>query len=266
MPELPEVESVRRAAERALSGRSFERIDAADGRGVLSRVTARELEKALIGRRVERVARRGKYFWLELSDGKAVLMHLGMTGWMSFPRAREPLPPYTRVCFHMDDGSRAAFTDPRRFGKIRLFAGSPESEAPVRHLGTDPLDRSLDAKALAEKLSGRRRPIKGILLDQRIFAGVGNWIADEVLYQAAIRPDRAGADLSAAEVRRLCTTLHRILQRAVEVEAESDRFPKSWLFHHRWGKKSGARTARGEAIAHTTIAGRTTAWVPSRQR
>lgn len=249
-----------------MSGRSFKRVDAADGRGVLSRITAGELQKALVGRRVQAVARRGKYFWLALDDGRSLLMHLGMTGWMSFLRAREALPPYTRVCFHLDDGSRAAFTDPRRFGKIRLLPGKPEDEAPVRHLGIDPLDRALDARVLAKTLAGRRRPIKGILLDQRIFAGVGNWIADEVLYQAEIRPDRAGADLSAAEVRRLSSTLHRILRRAVEVEADSERFPKSWLFHHRWGKKRDARTARGEEIVHATIAGRTTAWVPSRQR
>jgi formamidopyrimidine-DNA glycosylase len=95
---------------------------------------------------------------------------------------------------------------------------------------------------------------------------VGNWIADEALYQAAIDPRRPASSLSPAEVARLRARLHAIVHRAVAVGADDRRFPRRWLFHHRWGRAEGARTARGERIVHLTIGGRTTAFAPARQR
>ncbi|HSB60444.1 MAG TPA: hypothetical protein VLI67_01910, partial [Vicinamibacteria bacterium] len=93
-----------------------------------------------------------------------------------------------------------------------------------------------------------------------------NWIADEVLYQAGLRPGRLACDLGAGEVGRLRSRLLAIVTRAVADDADSDRFPRDWLFHYRWGKDAEARTARGERIVHETIGGRTAAWVPARQR
>jgi formamidopyrimidine-DNA glycosylase len=119
---------------------------------------------------------------------------------------------------------------------------------------------------LRHLLARRRAPIKSVLLDQGLFAGVGNWIADEVLYQAGLRPQRLASELRLGEVGRLRARLRAIVKRAVAVDADSDRFPRTWLFEHRWGKNAEARTARGERIVHDTIGGRTTAWVPSRQR
>jgi formamidopyrimidine-DNA glycosylase len=95
---------------------------------------------------------------------------------------------------------------------------------------------------------------------------VGNWIADEVLFQARLRPDREASGLTPRETARLRARLLAIVKRAVAVDADSDRFPRSWLFHHRWGRVQNARTAAGEKITHATVGGRTTAWVPSRQR
>jgi formamidopyrimidine-DNA glycosylase len=108
--------------------------------------------------------------------------------------------------------------------------------------------------------------MKAVLLDQSFAAGVGNWIADEVLYQARIDPRRLGRSLSDAEGRRLRATLRSVLRTAVRARADSDRFPRTWLFHHRWGRNAEAVTARGEKIRHLTIGGRTTAWVPAVQR
>ena len=97
-------------------------------------------------------------------------------------------------------------------------------------------------------------------------AGVGNWIADEVLYQARLDPRRPASSLSPQEVSRLRGRLRAVVRRAVDVEADAERFPRTWLFHHRWGRDPNARTAGGEPVAHLTLGGRTTAWVPSRQR
>jgi formamidopyrimidine-DNA glycosylase len=155
--------------------------------------------------------------------------------------------------------------DARRFGRIRLQQ-DPESEPPLSRLGFDPLLDLPSAMELRHLLARRRAPIKSVLLDQGLFAGVGNWIADEVLYQAGLRPQRLASELRLGEVGRLRARLRAIVKRAVAVDADSDRFPRTWLFEHRWGKNAEARTARGERIVHDTIGGRTTAWVPSRQR
>jgi formamidopyrimidine-DNA glycosylase len=154
--------------------------------------------------------------------------------------------------------------DARRFGRIRL-QHEPENEEPLTALGLDPLLAPPTAAATAALLRGRKAPVKALLLDQRLFAGVGNWIADEVLYQAGIRPDRAAGSLRPEEVRRLRSSLVSVIRRAVAVDADSDRFPRTWLFHVRWGKNALARTARGEQIVHATVGGRTTAWAPARQ-
>jgi formamidopyrimidine-DNA glycosylase len=104
-----------------------------------------------------------------------------------------------------------------------------------------------------------------VLLDQSVFAGVGNWIADEVLYQSRLSPHRPAASLTRAEVARLRYRLQAIVRHAVDVRGDSDHFPRSWLFHHRWGRNAEARTWRSERIIHETVGGRTTAWVPTRQ-
>lgn len=266
MPELPEVESVRQDSEKHLLGLTIRSVDASDSRSVLSGCSPSAFCNKLVGKRITAVGRRGKYFWFEFHDATSLLLHLGMTGWMAFPASGEPVPRFTRILFELDGGRRAAFTDPRRFGKVRLLSGLPEKGPPVSRLGVDPLEALPSPARLRELFQKRRIPIKGLLLDQTVFAGVGNWIADEVLYQAAIRPDRPCATLTLEETRSLRTKLLSILRTAVRLRANADEFPRQWLFHHRWGKKKDARTAKGEVIRHDTIAGRTTAWVPSRQK
>ena len=113
---------------------------------------------------------------------------------------------------------------------------------------------------------GRTGTIKGLLLNQSFAAGVGNWIADEILYQARIAPMRSVKDLAPDELKRVRSRVESIIRKAVEVQSVSERFPRNWLFHDRWGKSRDARTSRGEEIVFSTVAGRTTAWVPSAQR
>ena len=153
----------------------------------------------------------------------------------------------------------------RRLGRIRL-RDDPRQEPPIGELGFDPLHDLPTAGWLADKLGQRKAPIKAVLLDQSFAAGVGNWIADEVLYQARIDPSARANTLTLPDVRRLRGRLKHVIETAVEVDGLSARFPKRWLFHHRWGKDSEAVTARGERIEYVTIAGRTTAWVPDVQR
>lgn len=281
MPELPEVESARKRLAEALGGHRVVAVDAARDPIVFGDLTPARLIEALRGRRIEEVRRKGKHLYFALDRRPWPLFHFGMTGWFHIDaedaerriwgRASHKVPlaagerRFQRLALATDNGVRAVFTDPRRFGRIRLQQ-DPRHEPPLSLLGFDVLDELPPAATLQPLLARRQAPIKAVLLDQSIFAGIGNWIADEVLFQAALRPDRTAASLSPAHVAALRRAIASVIRRAVAVDADADRFPKSWLFHHRWGRKAAARTSDGEPIAHTTIGGRTTAWVPTRQR
>jgi formamidopyrimidine-DNA glycosylase len=265
LPELPEVEAARKAALHHLKGRRILEVRCLSDSIVLSGVSPRRIEKALRGATVGQAGRYGKHVWLELDQKPWPVFHFGMTGGFHFYGPGAPSPRFLKLELSLDDGRRFAFADARRFGRVRL-AHDPRNEPPLLGLGHDPLFGLPPTGELAGLLASRKAPVKAVLLDQSTFAGVGNWIADEVLYQAQIRPQRKASDLSKGEVARLRSTLLRIIRRAVAVNADSDRFPSSWLFHHRWGRVMNSRTADGGVIVHDTVGGRTTAWVPSRQR
>lgn len=278
MPELPEVERARRLIERVGRGRRIARLHAADDGIVFSDDSPRQVTRTLRGRRLIAVHRKGKQLWLELDQRPWLLLHLGMAGQIVTPgeaaiklasspaKADDAWPPrFIKLHVIFDDGGEVAMTDKRRLGRIRLRT-DPEREPPVSRLGFDPLLEMPTPRAFTTLLTARQAPIKAVLLDQGFAAGVGNWIADEVLYQAKIDPRRKASELTNVEAKRIRTAMARIVRKAVEVNAEKARFPKSWLFHHRWGKNSEARTAKGERIEHLTVGGRTTAWVPEVQR
>jgi len=173
-------------------------------------------------------------------------------------------PRFTKIHLVIDTGAELAMTNKRRLGRIRL-RDDPARELPISRLGFDPLLDLPSPQRFVDALHSRSTTIKALLLDQTFAAGVGNWIADEVLYQARIDPRRRANALSVAEAKRLRTKLKRIIETAVLVDADKSLFPRDWLFHRRWGRKRGT-TIRGKPIEFLTIGGRTTAWVPAVQR
>lgn len=277
MPELPEVERGRKVAESVAKGRRITKVRCADDRIVFDGVAPSTVQRKLKGRRVEAVRRHGKQLWFELDQAPHPLFHFGMTGSFRVPDV-EPIelesgildhgewpPRFTKIHLHFEDGGELVMTNARRLGRIRLRE-DPPNEPPLSELGFDPL---LDLPAPADftaRMVTRRTAVKNVLMDQSFSAGVGNWIADEVLYQAKVDPRRKASDLSPAEARAIRKALATIVGKAVSVDAEKSQLPRNWLFHNRWGKVAGAKTARGEAIEFTRIGGRTTAFVPSRQR
>ena len=277
MPELPEVEAARRAAAGVAVGRRIVDVIAADDPIVYEGVPPGRIRQALRGRRVLAVHRHGKHFWLELDRRPWLSAHFGMAGGLATSRRTSVRlrssrgrrdagwpPRFTRLLLRFDDGGELAIADGRRLGRIRLRR-DPATEPPIASLGFDAL-RELPPPARFRVLArARAAPIKALLLDQSFAAGVGNWIADEVLYQAGVAPRRGCRSLSAAELDRVRRRLRSIVRLAVRVGADSDRFPPSWLFHRRWDRRPGV-TRRGDTIRWETIAGRTTAWVPARQR
>lgn len=265
MPELAEVETVRRALEAGCTGRRIASVWCADDAIVFDEQAPNAVAKALKGRTPTGAGRKGKQFWLTLDNGMSVLMHLGMTGWVETAYPAGERPRFAKLEAVFGDGSRFAFRDARRLGRIRLrkdVLGSP----PVSELGFDPYLDDPGAGWFADAVRRRKAPVKAILLDQGFSAGIGNWLADEILFQAKVDPRRRGDALTVAEAKAVYRAMKRIVNKAVEVGADDARFPGSWLFHHRWGRNAEARTASGAKIAHDTVGGRTTAWVPSVQR
>ncbi|MGA0333761.1 MAG: Fpg/Nei family DNA glycosylase [Kiritimatiellia bacterium] len=262
MPELPEVETWRRLAQRAAAGKSIRKAVTAEDRIIFDQNDPADLARQLRGQEIIGTARRGKYSWLRLGNGKDLMLHFGMSGSLWWLHPEDPDPSHLKLQLHLSDGTRLAYRNLRRIGRIR-YLDDAASTPPISTLGPDPLEENLSLAWMRKQLSKRNTPLTAALVDETLFAGVGNWIADEVLYQARIDPQRCCRDLSAEEIKILRSCLMRILRKAVEVEADAGRFPKSWLFHYRWGKKA-LSDAAGEAIRFDQVGGRTTAWVPSR--
>ncbi len=275
MPELPEVERARRVTEAVAEGRVIAKARVADDPLVFAGVGPRKMQRTLSGRRIVGVHRKGKHLWLELERPPHLLLHFGMTGAIVLPSGtavelvragRSPRttwpPPHWKLVLELDDQGALAFTNARRFGRVRLRR-DPLHEPPLSELGFDPLDEMPDRAGFRRALEGRRSSLKALLLDQSFAAGVGNWVADEVLHEAGLDPRRTVDSLDEAEVGRLRTALRKVITRAVKADADPARFPAHWLFHHRWERNP--TTHDGRPIRFETIAGRTTAWVPAHQ-
>lgn len=265
MPELPEVETARRAVVKAARGRIIRKVLTVDDTIVYDGVTPAEVAKALNRRAFADMHRHGKQLWVELDRGPALLVHFGMTGWLHVYKTEAERPRFWKLELLLDDGTRIAYRDPRRFGRIRL-RDDPRNAPPVSELGFDPLHKLPSPAVFRAELLRRKAPVKAVLLDQSFSAGVGNWIADEVLYQSGIDPRRRAHELSATEADRIRLKLRDIIRHAVKVGADDAKFPATWLFHYRWGKTRNAVDGHGHPISFGTVGGRSTAWVAKRQR
>ncbi|RYZ07428.1 MAG: hypothetical protein EOO73_12300 [Myxococcales bacterium] len=281
MPELPEVETVCRTIRHALEGKKIAHVEVAADSIVFGAAKPKAIESALLGRTLKAVGRRGKFFWLTLSgEGPTVFAHLGMSGWVrevglegtrlhghgSAPFEDEHgRPRFLKLGLATRAGSGIVLTDPRRLGRVWL-GPSAEQDPRVKRLGPDAFEALPSAKELLALFARRKIPIKAVLLDQGALAGIGNWLADEVLYQSRIAPQRVASSLSTAEVAALRRAIVSVLARAVKVSADHKKFPKTWLFEHRWGGSRGSQKIAGQPIVREEVGGRTTAWVPSRQR
>ena len=212
MPELPEVENTRRyLVEAGLPGSIFTGTEIGWAK-IVRRPSLEEFVLGLRGSRVEGVQRRAKYVLLPLDSGATLVLHLGMTGGLCVQPKSEPGPPMVHHRFALDDGRELRFQDSRKFGKMWLVANVSEVLPP---LGPEPLSQDFTPAALAQRLGERNVPIKALLLEQSIVAGMGNLYADESLYLAGIHPLRLASQLSRHEIARLRDTIVRALTDAL---------------------------------------------------
>ncbi|XP_027926113.1 formamidopyrimidine-DNA glycosylase isoform X3 [Vigna unguiculata] len=171
---------------------------------------------------------------------------------------------YSKFFIELDDGLELSFIDKRRFAKVRLLE-DPTSVPPISELGPDALFEQMTLEKFTESLHKRKTEIKALLLDQSYISGIGNWVADEVLYQARIHPRQAASSLSDVSCSTLYKCIKEVIEKAVEVGADSSQYPNSWIFHSR-EKKPDKAFVDGKKIDFITAGGRTTAYVPELQK
>lgn len=215
MPELPEVETVRRSLVGRIVGHRIESLRVGDYPAVLGGDRVEDVEARIAGRVVRDVRRRAKYLIIDLDDDTAVVVHLRMTGRLNVvPHSVEPFR-HERLAIGFDDGLDLRFSDQRKFGRV-IHLHPHDVHALELRLGMEPLTSEFSATWLADRLHRRKGKIKAVLLDQHLIGGLGNIYADESLYRAGVHPERSANTLSTDEVRRLHRAIRGVLRGAVE--------------------------------------------------
>jgi formamidopyrimidine-DNA glycosylase len=276
MPELPEVEAVRRRLDPAMRGARIDRVELR--RADLRRPFPAGFARRLQGTRVRAVDRRGKYLLVPLDSGDTLLMHLGMSGSFRIDRrgskgasAGLTLDRHDHVVFTLSNGAVVTFNDPRRFGLMDLIGGALRVEhQPLEQMGPEPLSTGFDAAALAAACAGKRVALKVALLDQRVVAGVGNIYASEALHAAQLSPLRRASTIATRGGRprppavRLAAATKSVLRDAIDRQARRDHDAR-FRVYERAGEPCRRRGCGG-VIRRIVQAGRSTFYCPVCQR
>ena len=248
MPELPEVETVRRGLEHHVTGRAIDTVRVLHPRAVRRHLAGpADFEAALAGRSLDTARRRGKYLWLSVGED-ALLAHLGMSGQLLVGEPDRPLSPHVRIWFTFkDSGPDLRFTDQRTFGYMCVVRDGAELPGPIAHIAPDPFEPAFDPGDLARRLRTRQTGVKRALLDQSLISGVGNIYADEALWRAGLHWARPTETLNGPEVSRLLAAVREVLTEAltaggtsfdslyVDVNGESGYFERSLAVYGREG-------------------------------
>ncbi len=225
MPELPEVETIRRDLEKEVVGRRIKTVEVSGLRSIRRHKNKKQFIASLEGRKITGVQRKGKYLLLKLEGGDLLVIHLGMSGQLLLSKAgKEPREKHTHVVVGFTQaGSQLRFVDPRTFGE--LFVTTPEELPDVvpelAHLGFDPVEDMMSWTKFGELLVARKAKLKALLMDQKFCAGIGNIYSDEILWAAGLRYDRSSETLSSQEVRRLYRAMIETLQDAIKHRGSS---------------------------------------------
>ena len=224
MPELPEVETIKRDLEKEILGKRIKLVEVSGLRSIRRHRTKKDFIGRLEGRKIEGVSRKGKYLLIRLDDDELLVVHLGMSGQLLRARSvKEALEKHTHVVITFTQGGQLRFVDPRTFGELFVTpAQQLEEELPeLAHLGFDPLENVMSWTAFGERLYSRKTKLKPLLMDQRFLAGIGNIYSDEILFAAGLRHDRSSETLTSQEVRRLYRAMVETLQDAIKHRGSS---------------------------------------------
>jgi formamidopyrimidine-DNA glycosylase len=270
MPELPEVEVVRRDLEREVVGRKIKSTEVTGMRTIRRYRQRKQFTSELEGKKIVGVDRRGKYLLLRLEGGGVLIVHLGMSGQLLRAKtARDPLPKHTHVVITFTQGGQLRFVDPRTFGEMFVaeLDGIDEVDE-LAHLGIDPLETALSWEYFGELVQARHAKLKPALMDQKFLAGIGNIYSDEILFCAGLRWDRMSDSLTPEETRRLYRAVVEVLQDAVKYRGSSladeqyvDLFGKKgeYQLHHAVYAREGEMCPRcRHTIVRERVGGRST--------
>jgi formamidopyrimidine-DNA glycosylase len=216
MPELPEVETIKNELLPHVLGRMIKGVEIFWDK-MVREPSVPEFRERVTGQKITGLSRRGKYLFFHLGSGERLVMHMKMTGSLLI---NPPDAKFARAIFQLDNGAALHFRDPRKFGVMWLAA---DESAVARKLGPEPLDDDFTVETLTGLLRNRKAPVKPVLLDQSIIAGIGNMYADEALYEAKIHPVRPAGSLSTAEIKRLYNAIQRVLRAAIKNKGASVR-------------------------------------------
>jgi formamidopyrimidine-DNA glycosylase len=228
MPELPEVESFRRYLADTSLRQNITSLEILDKKIIKCPETV--LEETVVNQQFIDTERIGKYLFIHLSNAQVMLMHFGMTGSLEYFHSSSPKPKFSRVIFNYQSGYSLSYIDPRKFGKIELGKSVADFKQ-QKKLSSDAL--LISQEEFKQSLQKRKAPLKSVLLDQSVAAGVGNWIADEMMFQALVHPLRKSNQLEINEIRALHQKMKEILTLAIQFEAYYRDFPKHFLIHSR---------------------------------
>jgi formamidopyrimidine-DNA glycosylase len=224
MPELPEVEVMRRDLEREIVGKKVKAVEVTGTRAVRRHANRKQFADRLVERKFTGVARRGKYLLAKLDNGDVLVVHLGMSGQLLRAKSsKEAMPKHTHVVITFTQGGQLRFIDPRTFGEMFVTAGDTieQDVTELAHLGIDPLDHTMSWEHFGHLLRERHAKLKPLLMDQKFIAGIGNIYADEILWAAGLRWDHMSDELTGEEVRRLYRAMVETLQEAVKHRGSS---------------------------------------------
>lgn len=216
MPELPEVETIKNELSPVVCGQRILKIEFLWAKTLL-KPGADEFAAGVCGRLITRLSRRGKYLVFHLDNGSLLLVHLRMTGSFLYGAETDALPRHTRAVIRLDNGHCLYFIDPRKFGKFLLV----NDRTSLNELGPEPLDDAFTPEVLGRLLSGHRAPIKSVLVDQSVMAGIGNMYADEALFCSRIHPLRPADSLTSEEVKRLHAAIQTVLRQGIASKGAS---------------------------------------------
>ena len=274
MPELPEVETIRRVLEPQLKGRAISHITA-NRTDIIAYPAAEQFCEAIKDQTIAAMDRRGKFLMILLESGDTIILHLRMTGCLLLTPQDYPQEKHTHIIFHLSDENQLRFSDTRRFGRFWFIKNrQSDTYSGISKLGPEPFDKSFNAEYLERKLGKRRRAIKDCLLDQSILAGIGNIYSDEILFQANVHPSRPANSLKQQEWERLAAIIPGCLSFFIEKNAIT---PEEYLktkgqdyrntpFLQVYGHSGEPCPVCGETLCRTVIGGRSSVYCPGCQR
>ncbi|WP_394233187.1 DNA-formamidopyrimidine glycosylase [Niallia oryzisoli] len=273
MPELPEVETIRRTLLHLILGKKIQSVSVFWPKIIKLPLEVEQFTDALIGQTIEDIGRRGK-FLVFYTDVYALVSHLRMEGRYTVEQSDEPVDKHTHVIFHFTDRTELRYRDVRKFGTMHLFRKGDEFHSlPLAQLGPEPLEDTFDINEFKRKLASKKRNIKSVLLDQTVLVGLGNIYVDEALFKARIHPERMAQSLSDPEIHVLFESIVETLSEAVKKGGSTVRtyvnsqgeMGMFQLEHNVYGRKGEDCKVCGTELIKTVVGGRGTVFCPNCQ-